>query len=171
MANGAYDFSWRFRCGICDLSCSTARGIKIHQTRAHKEEKMQNFNGSLADDAVRTCKLVQQQDSRPAIMCEGVQIKNVFRSKYLGSIFAADADQIRDIKSRIAQAFTRCGKMKHILDAERLSKDLKIRLYKAAVCSVLTYGCESWRLTPAVMRKINGVNSKMLTRFTDLTIP
>ena len=171
VSNNVYVFSWRFRCGICDLPCSSERGIKIHQSRAHKEVKSQNFTGSLADAAVKTCKLVQQQASRPTIFCEGTPLKNVFREKYLGSVFAADADQMHDIKARIAQAVARCGNLRHVLDARDLSVDLKLRLYKAAVCSILTYGCETWRLTPAVMRKINGANSKMLARFTGKTIP
>ena len=171
VSNNVYDFSWRFRCGLCDLPCSSERGIKIHQSRAHKDVKRQNFTGSLADEAVKTCKLVQQQASRPKILCEGHPLKNVFRAKYLGSVMAADGDQIHDVRARIAQAFTRCGKLRHVLDAPHLSVGLKLRLYKAAVCSILTYGCETWRLTPATMRKINGANSKMLARFTGKSIP
>ena len=32
--------------------------------------------------------------------------------------------------------------------------------------SLLTYGCESWTLTDDVMRKLNGANSRMLSRIT-----
>ena len=35
----------------------------------------------------------------------------------------------------------------------------------------MTYGCETWRLTPPVMRQLNGANSKILTHFTHQTIP
>ena len=171
ISNDAYHFSWKYRCGICDLPCSSERGIKIHQAHAHKQSKSQRFAGSLADAAVKTCKLVEQQASRPRITCEGVPLKNVFKEKYLGSVFSADADQTHDIKARIAQAYTRCGNLRHVLDAKQLSVGLKLRLYKAAVCSILTYGCETWRLTPSVMRTINGANSKMLSRFTGKTIP
>ena len=88
VSNNDYVFSWRFRCGICDLPCSSERGIKIHRSRAHKDPKQQNFTGSLADGAVKICSLVEQQTSRPTILCEGHPIKNVFREKYLGSVFA-----------------------------------------------------------------------------------
>ena len=66
---------------------------------------------------------------------------------------------------------SRCGSLRHVLDARELSLGLKLRLYKAAVCSIMTYGCEAWRLTPPTMRRINGANSKMLARFTGKTIP
>ena len=112
VANGVYDFSWNFRCGVCDLPCSSARGVKIHQVwdRAHKQNKDQNFKGSLADKAVMTCKLVEQQESRSTIFCEGVPIKKVFRSKYLGTIFSEDTDQLYklyDINVRIRQDLSR----------------------------------------------------------------
>ena len=57
------------------------------------------------------------------------------------------------------------------IDADKLSVDLKLRLYKAAVCSIFSYGCETWRLTPSVMRQINGANSRMLARFTRKSTP
>ena len=39
-------------------------------------------------------------------------------------------------------------------------------MYTVAVCSLLTYGCESWTLSDKVMRMINGANSQMLSRIT-----
>ena len=44
-------------------------------------------------------------------------IKNVFRFKYLGIIFMADAKQINDINTRIAKAFTRYGELRNVFDA------------------------------------------------------
>lgn len=148
MTSNVYVYDWRFRCDICDLPCSSERGIKMHQRKSHKQDKLQNFHCTLADKAVKACKLVKQQESKPIIHCDGVPLKNVFAFKYLGTVFSADAKQGHNIKARVAQAFTRCGKLRHVFDAQQLSTDLKIRLYKAVVCSILTYGCETWRLTP-----------------------
>ena len=55
--NGFYDFSWAHRCPTCDLACKSARGVQIHQRKAHKEEKSQNFAGTLADKAVKKAKM------------------------------------------------------------------------------------------------------------------
>ena len=63
-------------------------------------------------------------------------------------------------------AMTRCGRLKHIFASDLISHSLKIRLYKAAVCSIFTYGCETWDLSEATMRKLNGANSKMLSHIT-----
>ena len=171
LANDVYVHRWRFRCDVCDLPCSSARGVAIHKAKAHKEPKEQNFKGTLADEAVTLCKIVEQQAERPEIHCCGVPLDNVFREKYLGTIFTADANQIHDVKEKIARALTRCGQLRLFLDSPYLSFAIKLRLYQAAVCSILSYGCETWTLDPVTMRKINGANSKILTRFTDKTIP
>ena len=63
-------------------------------------------------------------------------------------------------------AMSRCGKMGHLFDSPDLGPRLKLRLYRASVISLLTYGCESWNLTQDVMRKLNGCNSQMLARIT-----
>ena len=47
------------------------------------------------------------------------------------------------IKRRVAMAMTRSGKLRHIFDSDNISLQLKLRLHRAAVCSVLIYGCES----------------------------
>ena len=62
---------------------------------------------------------------------------------------------------------SRCGQLGHLFDSPDLGPWLKIRLYIAAVVSLLTYGCESWNLTEDVMCKLNGCNSRMLVRITE----
>ena len=79
--NNIYDYEWSHRCEICDLACSSARGVAIHKTRAHKKVKTQNFFGTLADKAVTTCKIIEQQEMRPKIKCGDRDLENVFRSK------------------------------------------------------------------------------------------
>ena len=93
-------------------------------------------------------------------------LDNVFRFKYLGSTFTADGNQHFDIDERIAQAMQRCGTLRHVFGSPSLSLSLKLRLYVAAVCSVLIYGCETWTLDDKTIRRINGGNSRMLIRIT-----
>ena len=161
-AKGVYVYDWRFRCDVCDLPCSSERGISIHKSKMHKEDKVQNFKGSLADEAVKICKIIDQQSQRPVIYCEGAPLDNSFRSKYLGIVFTADAQQKHDVKERIARALTRCGQLRHIFNSPDLPLVIKLRLYQPAVCSIITYGCESWLLNPVVLKMLNGANSRML---------
>lgn len=130
-------------------------------------EKKQDFQGRLVDKAVQVKKLEDQQLDRPTVMCEG----HVFRSRYLGTIFAANASQQFDVDSRIAMAMTRCGRLRPIFDSDAITLDLKLRLYEAAVCSLLTYGCETWDINEKTRKRINGANSVMLARITGKSIP
>ena len=99
-------------------------------------------------------------------MCEDVSLDNVAVLKYLGSLFAADGKQSYYIDARIAQAFARCGEFYSIFNSKSLNVALKLRLYEAAVCSKLTYGCETWILSDKAMGRLNGVNSRMIVRIT-----
>ena len=47
---------------------------------------------------------------------------------------------------------------------------LKMRLYVSAVCSVMIYGSEAWRLDGEAKRALNGANSKMVSHITGRTI-
>ena len=70
---------------------------------------------------------------------------------------------------------SRCGKLLHVFDSPRVSLKVKLRLYETTVCSLLTYGCETWDLdvtAATIMRKINGTNnSLMLVKITGRSIP
>ena len=161
---------WAHRCPTCDLPFSSQRAIKINMGRYHKSDeatKEQDFSNRLADRAVRIQKLkAQQSTSRPAIYCNEVKLENVFNFVYLGTLLSADGNQAHDIKRRIALATTQCGKLRHIFDSNNITLHLKLRLYKAAVCSVLMFGCETWMFDMKTMRQINGINSLLLARIT-----
>ena len=65
----------------------------------------------------------------------------------------------------------RCGRLRSIFDSEVITPNLKLRLYEAAVCSLMTYGCETWNLDEKTKKKLNGANSRMLARITGKPIP
>ena len=102
---------------------------------------------------------------KECITCEGSELKNTFRFKYLGSIFAADGDQRYDVRRRITLAMARMGKLTHVFNA-KLPFSLKMKIYKCAVCSLFTYGSEAWNLDKATVAAINGANSRCLSRIT-----
>ena len=170
-ANGFFDQQWQHRCPICEMPMKSAHGIKIHCAKVHKTEKEQDFKGRLVDRAVQQDKLVKQQAHRPHVYCEGKQLDNVFKFGYLGTLFAADGDQRHDIERRLNLAKARCGKLRHLFDSPVLSLHLKLRLYRAAICSLITYGCETWRLDIKTIRMLNNANSIMLSRITGNSIP
>ena len=65
----------------------------------------------------------------------------------------------------MALAADRMGELRHVFNSS-IPFGLKMRIYKTAVCSLLTYGSEAWHLDERITAKINGFNSRMLSRFT-----
>ena len=65
----------------------------------------------------------------------------------------------------------RCGRLRPIFDSKLVTTRLKLRLYEAALCSLMTYGCETWNLDVKTVKRINGVSSVMLSRITGNSIP
>ena len=65
--------------------------------------------------------------------------------KYLGTLFTSLADQMRDVKARVAQAMTRCSRLRNIFDAQEIDLSLKLRLW--SVC-VLDPDVWMWNLEP-----------------------
>ena len=66
-------------------------------------------------------------------------------------------------------AASRCGILNHIFNSPAIPLDLKLKVYRTAVCSLLTYGSEAWQLTESTMTKLNGCNARCLSHITGLS--
>ena len=167
VSNGLYAFDWPgVRCPDCDKPCKSAFGVKIHRKHCIlRPEVEQNFTGTCASRKVKRLKVAEAQKQEPKIICEGRPLKNVFLFKYLGSMFAADGTHTHDVERRVELATTRMGKLRHIFNSA-VSFKIKLSIYKTAICSLLTYGCEAWDLDERTLAKINGANARLLSRFT-----
>ena len=128
------------------------------------------FQGRLADKVVQIKKLEKQQEDRPRVVCEGQQLGNAFETRYLRTIFTANASQDFDVDSRIAMYMSRYGRLRTIFDSKVIALGLKLRLYEAAVCSLMTHGCETWDINEKTRGRINEANSVMLARITGNSI-
>ncbi len=73
-------------------------------------------------------------------------------------------DPLVPANHRIEIAWSRCINLKPILASPKLPRSLRLRSLKASIMSALFYGCESWKLTIHVQRKLNNTASKTLSR-------
>jgi len=97
-------------------------------------------------------------EHEPLRTASGDILKEVDDFKYLGSwVESTEAD----IKIRKALAWKALNKMGHIWKSH-MSRDVKLSFFIATVESVLLYGCESWTLTSALERSLNGCYTRML---------
>ena len=167
-ANGLYDHQWQGeRCPHCDKPLKNARAVTAHLRFCDwKPATGQNFNGTCAARRVREMKLEEAQEELNQVKCETHGLKNTFRFKYLGSIFAADGDQRYDVRRRIGLATTRMGQLRNVFNSH-IPLTLKLKVYKTAVCSLLTYGSEAWNLSDETIAQLNGANARCLSRFTN----
>ena len=69
------------------------------------------------------------------------------------------------MRRRVGLAMARMGQLRQVFSSG-ISFGLKIRIYKAAICSLFTYGSEAWTLDENTRAIINGVNARCLNRIT-----
>ena len=86
------------------------------------------------------------------------EIQKVDDFKYLGSYVMSSS---RDIKIRKAKAWKAINDMSKIWKSD-ISRATKKRFFFATVESVLLYGSESWTLTPAMVKSLDGCYTRML---------
>ena len=157
-------------CTICSKTYARPQDLKTHRKKTgHYDHKQYQQTKTAVIDAI-TAKRKEQQKLLPKVKWGDKEIENEWRSKYLGSMFEAGGDQMYDVQTRIARARQRFGKMRHIWANKVLHQNLRMRLYKSSVCSIMTYGSEAWRLTPKVRAALNGANVSMVSIITGNTI-
>ena len=82
------------------------------------------------------------------------EIEVVEHFKYLGSLKSADGNCSKDTRSRIGMAKKRMLDLVPIWKDRGITKDLKMKLVRSLVWTVLTYGAEGWTLTKADEKRI-----------------
>ena len=94
--------------------------------------------------------------SPPVVKAGDFILKAVNHFCYLSSILSTDVTADTDISARIAKASSRFGRLsKRLWNDHGIRLDTKVAVYKAAVLSVLLFGCESWTLYRRRIRKLS----------------
>ena len=84
-------------------------------------------------------------------------------------MFGADGDQKCDVRRRIGITMDRMGQLLHVFSS-KLPVDIKLKVYRVAICSLFTHGSEAWNVDERTRTALNGVNSRCLSRITGRTI-
>ena len=160
----------KHRCTICAKEYKRAQDLKAHRTRTkHYEEQRAKITATATVDAILH-KRKAMQDQLPKVKWDEHEASNTWQFRYLGSIFEAGGGDMADVRRRIAMATQRFGKLRNVWKDGNLHVNLRMRLYKACVCSVLTYGSEAWTITATVAAAFNGANSKMVITITGKSV-
>uniref|UniRef100_A0A8D8SN59 Craniofacial development protein 2 n=1 Tax=Cacopsylla melanoneura TaxID=428564 RepID=A0A8D8SN59_9HEMI len=90
----------------------------------------------------------------PAIRAYNTELERTKSVTYLGTYIHEDWDPGREIKIRIEKARSTFFKMRKVFCCRSLKLDLRMRLVRCYIFSILLYGVESWTVTATLLKKI-----------------
>ena len=83
---------------------------------------------------------------------------------YLGSVMSSDGTIGKELDTRIGKAYSAFRSLFRIWYNRNIRTSTKIRIYRAAVLTVLLYGCEAWTTTQAQDRRVEAFHQRCLRR-------
>lgn len=98
------------------------------------------------------------------LLIKGNTVQQVSSFKYLGTLINDQIDPRKEIRSRIEQARRVFTQMKTFFTRSDLSLELRIRMIRCYIFSVLLYGCESWTLNPSLERNLEAFEMYLYRR-------
>ena len=134
------------------LLASTANDIDelVEKVNDSGKEKLVNFN-------VKKTKLLRidkRNEHTYEVTVNGAKIEEVDYFKYLGSVKTRYGSCSKDIKTRVAIAKKKTLDLTNVWKNRNIEKNVKIKLVKTLIWSVITYGAEAWTMFIADEKKI-----------------
>ena len=145
--------------------------FKAHQTKGCPSKPQSTAKNCRVGRAVKRDKLKKRQQEEEKVVLGTNPLSNVFDFKYLGHLFQADGDGAYAIEVRMKLAKAIFGRLHEFWSSSVLKLDIKIRIYKCCVWSVLSYGNIAWKLDKDTCSSLRGWNAKCLSRITGKEIP
>ena len=102
----------------------------------HTENKDETVTKTTKTDAVVEKRKDMQKLLLPKTMWGEKVTDNCWHFKYLDAIYEAGGGEMTDVRRRTVMSRTRFGQLRHIWHDKRLHYNLRLRLYKASVCSI-----------------------------------
>ena len=130
------------------------------------DHKPKSRVGSRAEKAAVRHKRKTAQGKLERVVLQGKELKNVYKFKYLGHWFTADAGRRYAADVSMAKAKARFGQLWQLWSSTAFPTTTKIRLFGAAVVSILVYGSEAWQLDSKLEASLRGWCAKCMTHIT-----
>jgi hypothetical protein len=146
------------------LVATSAEELQELVNRVERRAKEYNMliNAAKTKVLTNTCEILH-------ITVEGGVFEQVDSFTYLGCIVTNDGDCNTDIKSRLAMGMAVMIKLTQVWKNKGISTATKLRLMKALVWPVATYGCEAWTLKKEDEKRIQAFENKCIRKL--LRIP
>ena len=153
---------FKFKCDVCEREFPTKRGVSAHKrfclgpgtgnVRSRRDQK--------ADKIVKATKLDKIVAAQDCIKLNGESIANVARTKYLGALIMGHGTDDEEVEARIDKARATFITHHHMWRDKDLSIEIKLRLFKVRVLSMLLYGGESWTVTKQIVKSLRGFTAQ-----------
>ena len=106
----------------------------------------------------------QKAGRNHSVRTDNSTFERVEEFKYLGTTLTNQNSILKEIKSRLRSGNACYHSVQNLLSSRLLSKNLKIKIYRAIILPVVLYGCETWLLTLREERKLRVFENMVLRR-------
>ena len=173
ISNLPEELKFKFICEKCEMSYPTKHGLSVHKGRhckGRKTKKKPSRKGTVADRIISRLKVEEFQKTLEKVSISDEELENVYKFVYLGAAVAGDGDPEVTVQNRINIAWGSFNNYRKCLTSTKLPIRTHISLYRSLVVTPMTHASDAWIFTSQMKKKINGVNSKMLSQITKRTI-
>ena len=105
------------------------------------------------------------------IMLGEEALEEVDSFTYLGGIVTKKGGCDEDIRSRLSKARAQFNRLRKIWNSSVFSIKTKVRLFNTLVISVLTYGCETWKMNEGDKKKLDTFQNTCLRKIMRIRWP
>jgi hypothetical protein len=98
------------------------------------------------------------------VKIDNSSIERVEVFKYLGMTLTDQNSIQEEIKSRLKLGNAYYHSVQNLLSSRLLSKNLKIKIYRTIILSMVLYGCETWSLTLKEERSLRVFENRVLRK-------
>jgi len=147
------------KCNRCGMHVSLLAMGQGHQNSQRCRKGAARLRQRAAIQAARAAREV-------VFTIYGDNLDSVDTFKYLGRPISAVDDDWPALHRNLTKARQRWGQVRRILAREGADPRVSAMFYKAIVQSVLLYGCETWTISPAMLKALRGFHHRVARRLT-----
>uniref|UniRef100_A0A914WQC5 Reverse transcriptase domain-containing protein n=1 Tax=Plectus sambesii TaxID=2011161 RepID=A0A914WQC5_9BILA len=114
--------------------------------------------------AEKTKVLTVNRKTKANITVGDKEIEEVKKFTYLGSVMTGDGGSDEDVDARIGKAAAVFKRMRPMWSSASINEGIKIRLFTTIIVPTALYGCETWRHTERIAKKLNVFQQRCLRR-------
>ena len=123
----------------------------------------------LSPERPLSCNL-RTQDTTENIQINETEIEKVTNYKFLGQKIAMENRAKQEVSIKIKAGWSVSGKYREIFQDKHLPMSLKRKVFNQCVLPAMTYGCQTWSLAKALVKKRETSQRAMERRMLNATL-